>query len=91
MASHWLNLLKNWNTGNSDPHKNKFNERAKEEALKILRFLGIDKFEEDTGDFIEELDCIMASLVNEQKDGEAIDDELLEIYDLLTEIVLDNE
>ena len=86
-----MNLLKNWNTGNSDSHKNKFNERAKEEALKILRFLGIDKFEEDTGDFIEELDFIVASLVNEPKDGEAIDDELLEIYDLSTEIVLDNE
>jgi hypothetical protein len=30
-------------------------------------------------------------LVNAQEDGESIDEELLKIYDLLTDIVLDNE
>ena len=75
----------------SEIQKNKFNERAKEEALKILRSLGINKFEEDIGNFLEELDFKVASLVNAQEDGETIDEELLEIYDLLTDIVFDNE
>lgn len=36
-------------------------------------------------------DFKVSSLVNAQEDGEMIYEELLDIYDLLTDIVLDNE
>lgn len=77
----------------SEIQKNKFTARAKEEAKKLLCESNIAKFLslDDSGHFIEILDFKVASLVNAQEDGETIDEELLEIYDLLTDIVLDNE
>lgn len=77
----------------SEIQKNKFTARAKEEAKKLLLESKIKKFLslDDSGRFIEILDFSVASLVNAQEDGETIDEELLEIYDLLTDIVLDNE
>lgn len=77
----------------SEIQKNKFTTRAKEEAKKLLFESKIEKFLslDDSGRFIEILDFKVASLVNAQEDGETIDEELLEIYDLLTDIVLDNE
>jgi hypothetical protein len=76
----------------NDKQKNKFTKRAKEEALIILKSLGIDRFIEDTGDFIGELDALVSGLVTAKEcEGQKIDEELLEIYDLLTDIVLENE
>ena len=77
----------------SEIQKNKFTARAKEEARKLLLESKIEKFIsfDDSGRFIEILDFEVASLVNSQEAGEKIDEELLEIYDLLTDIVLDNE
>lgn len=42
-------------------------------------------------DLESELDLRVSSLVSAQEDGEKTDKELLEIYDLLTDIVLVNE
>ena len=77
----------------SEIQKNKFTARVKEEAKKLLLESKIEKFIslDDSGQFIEILDFEVASLVNSQEAGEKIDEELLEIYDLLTDIVLDNE
>ncbi len=77
----------------SEIQKNKFTTRAKEEAKKLLLESKIEKFLslDDSGRMIEILDFKVASLVNAQEDGEPIDEELLEIYDLLTDIVLENE
>ena len=76
----------------SEIQKNKFTPRAKEEAKKILKSIGIEKFIDDTGDFIETLDVNISGLVTAKEyEGKLIDEELLEIYDLLTDIVLDNE
>ena len=77
----------------SEIQKNKFTTRAQEEAKKLLLESKIEKFLllDDSGRFIEILDFKVASLVNAQEDGETIDEELLEIYDLLTDIVLNNE
>lgn len=72
--------------------KNKFTARAKDEVNKLLKRLNIVKLTDDTVcNLQEELDFLVSSLVNSQEDGEAIDEELLKIYDLLVDIVLDNE
>lgn len=77
----------------SKNQQNKFTTRAKEEAKRLLLELNIEKFLsfDDSGSMINFLDFKVASLVNAKEDGEVIDEELLEIYDLLTDIVLDNE
>ena len=75
----------------SELQKSEFTPRAKQVARTILDSLGISKFIDDTGDFIETLDCKVAGLVSAKEAGEIIDEELLKIYDLLTDIVLDNE
>ncbi|MGN1040767.1 MAG: hypothetical protein ACI4QL_05000 [Candidatus Fimimonas sp.] len=72
--------------------KNNFTARAKEEANKLLKRLNIVKLTDDTVcDLQENLDFLVSSLVNAKEDGEVIDEELLKIYDLLVDIVLDNE
>ncbi|MGN0818855.1 MAG: hypothetical protein ACI4M6_00460 [Christensenellaceae bacterium] len=76
----------------SEVQKNKFNEKAQEEIKKILKKLNIVALTDDTVcNLQEELDFLVASLVNAKEDGETIDEELLQIYDLLVDIVLDNE
>lgn len=77
----------------SEIQKNKFTQRAKTEAKKLLHELKINKFltADEPGSFIEALDAKVSELVSAQEDGEVIDKELLNIYDLLTDIVLDNE
>lgn len=76
----------------SEVQRNKFSEKAREEVKELLRKLNIVKLTDDTVCKLqEELDFLVASLVNAQEDGETIDGELLEIYDLLVDIVLDNE
>ena len=73
--------------------KSKFSLRAKEEAKKLLHKLNIEEFLslDDSGRFIEVLDSEVAGLVSIKEENKPIDEELLEIYDLLTDIVLDNE
>ena len=76
----------------NEKQQNKFTARAKEVVQKLLKKLNIVKLDDNSiGDLQEELDFLVASLVNAQEDVETIDEELLEIYDLLTDIVLDNE
>ena len=76
----------------NEKQQNTFTARAKEVVQKLLKKLNIVKLDDNSiGDLQEELDFLVASLVNAQEDGETIDEELLEIYDLLTDIVLDNE
>ena len=76
----------------SEIQKNKYSARAKQVAQELLKKLDILKLDDDSiCDFQEELDFRVASLVNAEEDGESIDEELLQIYDLLTDIVLDNE
>lgn len=71
---------------------NKFNSRAKEVAQSLLKELHITQLDENSiCDLQNELDLKVAALVSAQEEGENIDDSLLEIYDLLTDIVLDNE
>lgn len=76
----------------SEIQKNKFTARAKTEAKNLLKELNIMKLSDDNiGILQNELDARVSGLVSAQEDGESIDAELLEIYDLLTDIVLDNE
>lgn len=72
--------------------KNKFTARTKEIAQNLLKELNIAKLDDNSVcDLQSELDLRVSSLVSAQENGEKIDRELLEIYDLLTDIVLDNE
>lgn len=76
----------------SELQKNKYNKRAQKETKKLLNKLNIAKLTNDTlCNLQEELYLLVASLVNAQEDGETIDDELLAIYDLLIDIIYDNE
>ena len=76
----------------SELQKNKYTKRAQKETKKLLNKLNIVKLTNDTlCNLQEELDFLVASLVNAQEDGETIDDELLAIYDLLIDIIYDNE
>ena len=73
--------------------QNKFTVRAKEVVQEILKKLNITQLDDDSVcDLQEELDLKVSSLVIMQEcENKEIDDELLEIYDLLVDIVLDNE
>lgn len=77
----------------SEIQKIQFTPRAKSEAANLLKNLGILRLNEDTLCALQEkLDLKIASLVTAKEcEGQKIDEELLEIYDLLTDIVLDNE
>ena len=77
----------------SEIQRNKFNSRAKEEAKKLLQELNIKKINGDNiGDLQNALDVNVSGLVTLQEcENKKIDEELLRIYDLLVDIVLDNE
>ncbi len=76
----------------SEIQKNKFNATAKKEIKKLLEDLKIEILDDDTiCNLQSKLDIKVASLVSAQENGEPIDEELLEIYDLFVDIVLDNE
>ncbi len=76
----------------SEIQKNQFNERAKAEAKKLLDELKIETLNDDNiCDLQAELDFRVSDLVSGEEEGQDIDEELLKIYDLLTDIVLDNE
>ena len=72
--------------------KNLFGERAKAVAKSVLSELDITELSEDNdGLFLDEITLRVNSLVSTKADGFPIDEELLDIYDLLTDIILDNE
>ena len=76
----------------NENQKSKFNERAKKEAKKLLRELNISELTDSSiGTLQNELVARVSGLVSADEGGKAIDKELLEIYDLLTDIVWDNE
>ena len=76
----------------NENQKSKFNERAKKEAKKLLRELNISELTDSSiGTLQNELVARVSGLVSADEGGQAIDKELLEIYDLLTDIVWDNE
>lgn len=76
----------------SETQKKQFTQRAKDEVKMLLKELSIVSLNDDNiCDLQEKLDLKVSSLVSRQEDGEKIDEELLKIYDLLTDIVLVNE
>ena len=77
----------------SEIQKTRFTERAKNEAKKLLADLNISKLDDDSlCKFERTLDVYVSGLVTLQEcENKPIDEELLRIYDLLTDIVLDNE
>ncbi len=76
----------------NENQKNKWNARAKKEGQALLGKLNIKELTDDNiGAFATALDLNVSSLVSLKEEGQAIDEDLLNIYDLLTDIVLDNE
>ena len=77
----------------SEIQKNKFTTKAKEIVQELLKKLNIAKLDDNSiCDLQEELDLKVSSLVTKQEcENKKIDEELLEIYDLLVDIVLNNE
>ena len=76
----------------SEMRKSKFTARAKEEAKKLLKELNVSKITDNNlGRLQDELVSRVSGLVSVKEEGKSIDEELLEIYDLLTDIVWDNE
>ena len=73
--------------------QNKFTAKAKEVVRQLLKELNITKLDDNTiCDLQEKLELKVSSLVTMQEcENEKIDEELLEIYDLLVDIVFDNE
>lgn len=76
----------------SEIQKTRLTLRAKEVVQNLLNELKIAKLDDNNiCDLQSALDLKVASLVSEKEDGESIDNELLEIYDVLVDIVIDNE
>lgn len=73
--------------------KSKFTTRAKKEVKKLLANLKIEKLDNDSlGELLDDITLNVSTLVTMQEsENLPIDEELLEIYDLLTDIILDNE
>ncbi len=77
----------------SEIQKNKFTTRAQQEARKLLLELNIENLNNDNiCNLQSQLDVLVSGLVSlKECEHQNVDEELLEIYDLLTDIVLDNE
>ncbi len=77
----------------SEIQKNKFTTRAQQEARKVLLELKIENLNNDNiCNLQSQLDVLVSGLVSlKECEHQNVDEELLEIYDLLTDIVLDNE
>ena len=76
----------------NEVQKRKFTQETKKVAQNILNELNITNLNNDSiCDLQNELDLRVAALVSSQEDGKIIDENLLETYDLLVDIVLDNE
>ncbi len=72
--------------------KNKFKQQAKEAAQNLLKELNISKLDENSVcELQKSLDLKVASLVSAKEAREDIDNEQLETFDLLVDIILDNE
>lgn len=72
--------------------KNKFDDNAKAEMVKLLQKLHISLLTDDNiGMLQNELDLRVCELVNQKENGNEINENLLDIFDLLTDIVLDNQ
>ena len=71
----------------------RFTPRAKEEAKKLLGEMNITELNDDNLYKVEvELDARVSALVTmDECEHQPIDHELLDIYDTLTDIILDNE
>lgn len=66
--------------------------KEKEVARNLLRELEIVELNDDNiGKLQNALDVNVSALVSAKEDGETVDNELIKIYDLITDIVLDNE
>ena len=77
----------------SEVQKNRFSLRAKEEVKKLLNELKIQKLNDNNiGELQDILDVKVSGLVTlNECENQPIDKELLHIYDLITDIILDNE
>lgn len=77
----------------SEIQTNKFTLRTKKEIIKLLQELNIEKLTEDNiSELQNTLNAKVSSLVTSKEcENQIIDEELLDIYDLLTDIILDNE
>lgn len=77
----------------SEIQKNKFTARAKNEVQALLKNLNIESLTDNNiGKLQDTLTAKVSGLVTKQEcESQRIDEELLEIYDLLTDIILDNE
>ncbi len=77
----------------SEIQKNKFTARARQEIKKLLLDLKIENLNNDNiCDLQRQLDINISGLVSlKECEHQDIDEELLDIYDLLTDIILDNE
>lgn len=76
----------------NDKQKNKLPSKAKEVAKNLLQELEIVKLNDDNiGKLQNALDVNVSALVSAKEDGETVDNELIKIYDSITDIVLDNE
>ncbi len=73
--------------------ESKFTPRAKEEAKKLLAEMNITELNDDNLYEVEvELDTRVSGLVTmDESEHRPIDHELLEIYDTLTDIILEHE
>lgn len=82
-------------------YQEKFTPRVKQEANKLLQELGIERFSSESSDgksdtssgtLLELLDSKICGLVTlDEVEHQSIDRELLAIYDLLSDIISDNE
>lgn len=75
-----------------DNKQTKLTAKEKEVARDLLRELEIVELNDDNiGKLQNALDVNVSALVSAKEDGETVDNELIKIYDLITDIVLDNE
>lgn len=72
--------------------KELFNDKARYELQKILKELGIVVFNEETTNLLQEtIESKIISMSYYETEKKQIDEELLKIYDIINDIILDNE
>lgn len=72
--------------------KELFNDKARYELQKILKELGIVVFNEETTNLLQEtIESKIISMSYDETEKKQIDEELLKIYDIINDIILDNE
>ena len=76
----------------SEIQKSEFNARAKNEIRNLLKELKITTLTDDNiGLLQDKLIAVVSGLVSAKEKGDNVDEKLIKIYDLITDIVLDNE